>query len=260
MSNASVKYEISDQIATITINNPPANALSSVMMEDLAKSIEELSKEVDAKVLIVTGAGNMFVAGADIQEIAQFSSAEQASKLAGRGQEILERMEGMGKPVFAAINGLFCLGGGLELAMACHIRIAGERVRLGQPEIDLGIIPGFGGTQRLPRLVGSGKALELILSGKRITSQEAKAIGLVDQVVPDAEVLKQARGLARTIAAKGQVAVRAALRAVREGLLLPVREGLDLENKLFGSLAETEDMKEGVKAFIEKRQPQFKDR
>ena len=259
MSNSKVTHEISDHVATITLNNPPANALSSAVMEGLSTTIEELRENKDAKVLIVTGAGNMFVAGADIQEIAQFSSAEQASKLAGHGQEILERMEGMGKPVIAAINGLFCLGGGLELAMACHIRVAGERVRLGQPEIDLGIMPGFGGTQRLPRLVGRGKALELILSGKRITSQEAKAIGLVDQVVPDAEVLKQARGLARTIASKGQVAVRSALRAVLEGASTSIRDGLDLENKLFGALAETSDMKEGIKAFIEKRQPRFED-
>lgn len=178
----------------------------------------------------------------------------------------------MSKPVIAAINGLFCLGGGLELAMACHIRIAGERVRLGQPEIDLGIIPGFGGTQRLPRLVGMGKALELILTGDRMTAQEAKAIGLVDQVVPDAEVLKTARGLARKIASKGQVAVRAALRALLDGQHRSAsssasgglgggwEEGLALEAKLFGSLCETADMKEGLRAFMEKRQPKFEDR
>lgn len=260
MPNTFVAYEITDHIATVTISNPPANALSTPVMDELKKTFEELSSASAAKVLIITGAGNLFVAGADIKEIASISSGQTGEALASKGQEIFNRIERMGKPVIAAINGLFCLGGGLELAMACHIRVAGERVRLGQPEIDLGIIPGFGGTRRLPRLVGMSRALELILTGDRITAQEAKAIGLVDQVVPDAEVLKTARGLARKIASKGQVAVRAALRVVLEGRGRSLDEGLALESKLFGSLCETADMKEGLKAFMEKRQPKFEDR
>ena len=261
MPNAFVSYEISDHVATVTISNPPANALSTPVMDELKKTFEELSSASAAKVLIITGAGNLFVAGADIKEIASISSGQTGEALAAKGQAIFNGIERMSKPVIAAINGLFCLGGGLELAMACHIRVAGERVRLGQPEIDLGIIPGFGGTQRLPRLVGMGKALELILTGDRITAQEAKAIGLVDQVVPDAEVLKTARGLARKMASKGQAAVRAAHRAMLDGCpSRSLEEGLALEAKLFGSLCETADMKEGLSAFMEKRQPKFEDR
>lgn len=259
MPNTFVTYEITDHVATVTISNPPANALSTPVMDELKKIFEELSSASAAKVLIITGAGNLFVAGADIKEIATIPSAQTGEQLASKGQMIFNRIERMSKPVIAAINGLFCLGGGLELAMACHIRVAGERVRLGQPEIDLGIIPGFGGTQRLPRLVGMSKALELILTGDRITAQEARTIGLVDQVVPDAEVLKTTRGLARKIASKGQVAVRAALRAVLEGRGRSLDEGLALEAKLFGSLCETADMKEGLRAFMEKRQPKFED-
>jgi enoyl-CoA hydratase/carnithine racemase len=260
VANTYVTYEISDHVATVTINNPPANALSTPVMDELSRTLEELAGAKEAKVLIITGAGNLFVAGADIKEIASIESARKAEELTAKGQAIFDRIGRLGKPVIAAINGIFCLGGGLELAMACHIRMAGDRVRLGQPEIDLGIIPGFGGTQRLPRLVGTGKALELILTGDRITAPEAKSIGLVDQVVPDAEVMKQARGLARKIASKGQVAVRAALEAVLEGRSKSLKEGLSLESKLFGSLCETADMKEGLKAFLEKRQPRFEDR
>ena len=260
MSKSFVTYEITEQVATVTINNPPANALSTQAMEELSLCMQELSQNDAVKVVIITGAGNLFVAGADVKEIASIPSAEVGSQLASKGQEILGRIERLNKPVIAAINGVFCLGGGLELAMACHIRIAGDRVRLGQPEIDLGIMPGFGGTQRLPHLVGMGKALELILTGSRITAQEAKTIGLVDQIVPDAEVLKQARGLALRIASKGAVAVRAALRGVQESQGGSLKEGLKLESKLFGSLCETADMREGVKAFAEKRQPRFEDR
>jgi enoyl-CoA hydratase len=260
VSNTFVSYEISDRVATVTINNPPANALSTQVMEELSKTLEELSENVEAKVLMITGAGNLFVAGADIKEIASIPSAKVGAQLASKGQEILGRIENFNKPVIAAINGIYCLGGGLELAMACHIRMAGDRVRLGQPEIDLGIIPGFGGTQRLPRFVGKGKALELILTGNRISAQEAKAMGLVDQVVPDAELLKQAKGLARKIASKGAVAIRAALRGVLEGQTISLKEGLKLESELFGSLCETKDIKEGVSAFAEKRQPRFEDR
>ncbi|MEE9232847.1 MAG: enoyl-CoA hydratase-related protein [Nitrospirales bacterium] len=260
MTNQFINHEISDRIAVVTLSHPPANSLNSQVMKELSETIGNLSENAEASVVVITGGGNLFVAGADIREIASIPSAQRGAELAAMGQEILDRIEGLNKPVIAAINGLFCLGGGLELAMACHIRIAGERVRFGQPEIDLGIIPAFGGTQRLTRLVGKGRAIQLILTGNRITAQEAKAIGLVDQVVPDGEVLKQARGLARKIASKGQIAVRAALKAVMEGQRVPLEEGLALESKLFGSLCESADMKEGIKAFLEKRQPKFEDR
>jgi enoyl-CoA hydratase len=260
VANTFVNHAIEDRVAMVTLNNPPANALSTQVMDELSNTLQELSESDAAKVIIITGAGNLFVAGADIKEIASISSAQVGAQLASKGQEIFERIEHLSKPVIAAINGIFCLGGGLELAMACHIRIAGDRVRLGQPEIDLGIIPGFGGTQRLPRLVGRGKALELILTGNRITAQEAKAMGLVDQVVPDAEIIKQAKGLARKIASKGAVAIRAALRGVLESQAISFKDGFKLESELFGSLCETADMKEGVRAFAEKRQPQFEDR
>jgi enoyl-CoA hydratase len=260
VANPYISYEVADQVATVTINHPPANSLSSALMEELSRALIDLSEDHRTKVIIITGAGNLFVAGADIKEIASIETGNQAARLAAMGQAVFNRIEDMSKPVIAAINGVFCLGGGLELAMACHIRIAGERVRLGQPEIDLGIIPGFGGTQRLPRLVGKGRALELILTGSRITAQEAKAIGLVDQVVPEGDVLKQARGLAKKIASKGQVAVRAALKAVTEGQRLPLKEGLSLESNLFGTVCDSADMKEGIRAFLEKRQPRFEDR
>jgi enoyl-CoA hydratase/carnithine racemase len=173
------------------------------------------------------------------------------------GQAILNKIERLPKPVIAAINGLFCLGGGMELALACHLRVAGERVRMGQPEIDLGIMPGFGGTQRLPRIVGPSKAAELILTGDKIPGTEAQAIGLVNKVVPDGEVLKQAQGLAKKIASKGGAAVRAIMAAIGAAISTPLDEGLKREAELFGALCETADMKEGITAFLEKRQPKW---
>ncbi len=260
MGNQYVAQTVEEGVATVTINNPPANALTIAVMTELETTIENLFKDPAIKVGVITGAGQLFVAGADVKEIAGIDSAAKGRELTARGQAAFTKIERGEKPVIAAINGLFCLGGGLELALACHIRIAGDRARLGQPEIDLGIIPGFGGTQRLARVVGRAKATELILSGDRITAQEAKAIGLINKVVPDGEVLKQAQGFARKIASKGQVAVRAALEAIREGLDRPLDEGLALESRLFGKLCETHDMKEGLEAFLNKRQPKFKDR
>jgi enoyl-CoA hydratase/carnithine racemase len=175
------------------------------------------------------------------------------------GQAILNKIEALDKPVIAAINGA-CLGGGLELALCCHIRLAAEGARLGLPEITLGIMPGFGGTQRLPRLIGRSKATELILTGDIISAHEARTLGLVSHVVPPDDLLRHAHGLARRIAAKGQVAVRAALQAIHQGEALGLHEGLSLEARLFGRLCETEDKKEGLAAFLEKRQPRFKDR
>jgi enoyl-CoA hydratase/carnithine racemase len=249
-----------DRVATVVFNNPPANALSSPVMTELESLFDELAADDAVKAIVFTGAGSFFISGADVREVAGIADAAKGRELTTRGQRIFDRIERMDKPVIAAINGLFCLGGGLELAMACHLRVASERVRLGQPEIDLGIIPGFGGTQRLPRLVGQAKAIELILTGDKVPAPEAKAIGLVNKVVPDAEVVKQAQGLAKKIAGKSAVAVRAALRAIREGIGRPLADGQKLESDLFGTVCESADKREGVSAFLEKRQPKFLDR
>lgn len=247
-------------IRILTIDRPPVNAMNRAALEELRGAVKAFSGAANAKVLILTGAGQRaFIAGADIGEIAGISGAKQGETLAREGQGVLDLIEGLDKPVLAAVNGV-CLGGGNELALACHLRIASDRAKFGQPEINLGIIPGFGGTQRLARLVGEARARELVLTGDLITAQEAFRIGLVNRIVPDAEVLKQTVGLARKIASKGQVAVRLAQQAIREGTPKPQREGLDLEAALFGKVCETEDMREGLKAFVERRQPSFKDR
>lgn len=250
---------IEEGVATLVINNPPVNALSSPILLEIESEIEALAHQTEVKVIVITGAGTQFIAGADIKEIAAITSPAQGREASARGQEVFNKMERCPKPILAAIQGV-CLGGGLELALACHMRIASDRARLGQPEINLGIIPGFGGTQRLARLVGKAKAIELILTGETITAQEAKAIGLVNRVVPDADLLRQAKGFAKKIASKGQVSVQAALRAVQEGGEKSLSEGLAFESELFGQLCDTEDMREGLSAFIEKRQPQFHDR
>jgi len=247
-----------ERIAVLTIDNPKVNALSHAVMEELDHALATAINDVENKVLIVTGGGSFaFVAGADVTEIAQITSGAQGAELAAKGQAVIHRLEQSPKPVIAAINGV-CLGGGNELAMACHLRVASDRARFGQPEINLGIIPGFGGTQRLPRLVGKAKAIELTLTGDVISAQEALRIGLVNAVVPADHVLKTAKDLARKIAAKGAVAIRLSLQAIHEGLALDLMSGLALEAKLFGQVAATEDMREGLKAFLEKRQPVFR--
>jgi len=250
---------IESKVATVTINNPPVNALSADVLKELESTLEELGKNPEAKVIVLTGTGPVFVAGADIKQIAQIKNGEDARKAAGAGQRIFLEIERMTKPVIAAINGV-CLGGGMELAMACHIRVCSDRARLGQPEIGLGFIPGFGGTQRMPRLVGAGKALEWILTADNIPPQDAKTLGLVNHVVPEAEVLRQAVGLAKKIAVKPAVAIAQALKAVTEGLQkTSMDEAMALELEGFAACCESSDMKEGVKAFVEKRQPQFTD-
>lgn len=259
MANQFINYTLEDRVATVTISNPPANVLTTPLVKELDKVFDELSGNNDSKVIILTGSGTLFVAGADIKEIGSIASSKQGEDLALMGQAVFNKIEQMKKPVIAAITG-FCLGGGMELAMACHMRIAGDRARMGQPEINLGIIPGFGGTQRLSRLVGKAKAMEIILTGDMINAQEAKALGLVNKVVPEGEVLKQAVGLAKKIASKGMKAIAAAMNAVQEGTTQPLSQGLALEAALFGQICETSDMKEGVSAFLEKRQPKFQDK
>lgn len=259
MSDQLVNVVQDGAVATLTLNNPPRNVLNLALMDELEKCVDTLHKNDTVKAVILTGSGSLFVAGADIKVIASIKSTEDGEKLARRGQSLFSKIEQMHKPVIAAING-FCLGGGLELAMSCHIRIVGDRVRMGQPEINLGIIPGFGGTQRLPRLVGQAKAIELILTGDMINAEEAKRIGLANKVVPEGEVLKQATGMAKKIAAKGGKAIAAALIAIEEGMHEPLSIGLGREAQLFGEICQTEDMKEGLAAFLEKRQPKFQDR
>ncbi len=246
-------------VATLLINRPPANTLTPELLAELSAAVDQLVKDDAVKVVVLTGTGRFFIAGADIRLLASISSSREGETIALQGQAIMNQIEALEKPVIAAINGA-CLGGGLELAMCCHIRLAAEGSRLGQPEINLGIMPGFGGTQRLPRIVGQSKAIELILTGDSISAQEAKAIGLVSQVFPPEDLLRQAQSLARTIASKGHVALRASFRAIRQGVELDLRDGLALEARLFGQLCDTDDKREGLAAFLEKRQPRFTNR
>ncbi|MCX8068272.1 MAG: enoyl-CoA hydratase-related protein [Anaerolineae bacterium] len=260
-----IRTEIEDRIATLTIDHPPVNSFNRQVVAELEEAIDELLANDEVKAIVITGGGtNAFVAGADIPEIKNLLDNPGENYAASRefiekGQRLFLKIERATKPVIAAING-FCLGGGLELAMACHMRVCSDRARLGQPEINLGIIPGWGGTQRLSRIVGKGKAIELILTGDMITAQEAYRLNLVNKVVPAGAVLKEARDLARKIVSKSKFPIAAALRAITQGMELPLEEGLRLEAEQFVSLAETEDIREGINAFLEKRQPQFKDR
>jgi enoyl-CoA hydratase/carnithine racemase len=250
---------VDSKVATVTINNPPVNALSADVLKELYTTMHDLNDNKDVKCIVLTGTGPVFVAGADIKQIAQIQTAADGKKAAGEGQSVFLKIEKMDKPVIAAINGV-CLGGGMELAMACHIRICSDHARLGQPEINLGIIPGFGGTQRMPRLAGKAKAIEWILTGDNIAPQDAKAFGLINHVVPEAEVLRQAQGLAKKIAAKPRAAITHALKAIRDGLQEPSLEAaMAIELEGFIRCCESPDMREGVKAFFEKRQPQFTD-
>ncbi len=257
---AYVRYSIENRIATLVIENPPVNALSREVMEELDKALDELKDNDEVKVIILAAAGQIaWIAGADINEIEKLNSKEEAYQVVKQAQSIANKLERLGKPSIAAIHSL-CLGGGLELALACTFRIAGDRAKFGQPEINLGIIPGMGGTQRLTRLIGRANDLRLILTGEQIPAQEAYRIGLVDAVVPGDRVIMVSKDFARRIAQKGLPSIRAALKAVYEGENMTLDEGLDLEAKLFAELCETEDKKEGIKAFKEKRRPVFKDR
>ncbi len=259
---ATFKYLKSTQeedVLIVTINHPPANTLSTKLMSELEQLLEEYELNKEVKVMILTGEGAIaFVAGADIREIIKINDKKTGEAMARRGQVILSRLENLDKPVIAAINGV-CLGGGNELAMACHIRIASDKARFGQPEINLGIIPGFGGTQRLTRICGAAKACELNLTGDIISSQEALRIGLVNQVVPDSDLMKHSLGMARKIASKSAGSISLILQAMREGMESSTEKGFSKEAELFGEVCETKDMKEGLKAFVEKRQPQFVD-
>jgi enoyl-CoA hydratase len=254
---ANVLYEKREAIAYVTINRPKVlNALNTATWKDLRSAFEDARDDAAVRGVILTGAGEKaFVAGADISELAHASSidAERSSRF---GQEVLDLVENLGKPVIAAING-FALGGGCETAMACTIRIAVEHAKFGQPEVKLGLLPGGGGTQRLPRLVGKGRALQLILSGETISAQEAYRIGLVNEVVPAADLIPRAEAILKMIASNAPIAVKLSLEAVNKGLDTSQSEGFALEASYFGLCAGTEDKKEGTSAFLEKRAPQF---
>jgi len=245
-------------IALLTVNRPQVlNALNGQTLVELGQAAEDLRRDAATRVVIVTGAGEKaFVAGADISELAELAPA-QAQDRALLGQRVFGAVEQMGKPVIAAING-FALGGGCELAMACTLRIAADTARLGQPEVNLGIPPGFAGTQRLSRLVGKGVALDLLLTGRHVSAEEALRIGLVNRVVPAADLLTAARALATELAAKAPLAVRYIIDAVHRGSDMPFAEGAYLEASLFGLAFSTADMREGTRAFLDKRKPAFK--
>jgi enoyl-CoA hydratase/carnithine racemase len=254
---ANVLYEKKGAIAYVTVNRPKVlNALNTPTWKDLRTAFEDARDDTAVRGVILTGAGNKaFIAGADIGELAHVAAfeAEQSSRF---GQEVLDLIENLGKPVVAAING-FALGGGCETAMACTIRLAVESAKFGQPEVTLGLVPGGGGTQRLPRLVGKGRALQLILSGEMISAQEAYRIGLVNEVVPVADLITRAEAILKKIASNAPIAVKFALEAANKGMETSQGEGLLLEASYFGLCAATEDKKEGTTAFLEKRAPQF---
>jgi enoyl-CoA hydratase len=244
-------------IALVTINRPDKlNALSGAVIAELRDTFERIQKDQAIGAAIVTGAGEKaFVAGADIRELAAFSPVEMRL-MAQRGQQTFRMLETSSKPSVAAING-FALGGGLELAMACTVRFASENARMGQPEVKLGLLPGYGGSQRLPRLVGRGRALELLLSGEPVTAAEAHRIGLVNAIVPQAELLNYSRAWLAKVLANAPVAVALAMEAVDIGLDAGLEEGMRLEAASFGLCAGTEDCREGTRAFLEKRKPAF---
>jgi len=257
MSYETLLYEKRNGVGYVTVNRPAKrNALNRQVMEELLDCFQALAKDDEVRVAVVTGAGEKaFIAGADINELAVQSPVE-GKETSLHGQKVLDFIENLGKPVIAAING-YALGGGCELAMACTLRVASDNASLGQPEVKLGIIPGYAGTQRLPRLVGKGRALEIILSGEPITAQEAYRIGLVNQVVPQPELMAAAEKLAQKIAALAPLAIKFALEAVNHGLEMSEAEGQFLEATLFGLCCTTADMKEGTRAFLDKRPPKF---
>ncbi len=258
MSFDNLLLERDDAVAVITINRPAVlNALNAPTTDDLRRAVLELKHDAAVRVIIITGAGEKaFVAGADINELAVLKPA-QGKEHAIRGQHVFDLIENMGKPVIAAING-FALGGGCELAMACTLRIAADTARFGQPEINLGIIPGYGGSQRLSRLVGKGVALDLMLTGRQVKADEALQIGLVNKVVPAAELMTEAKKLAGELASKAPLAMQYIIEAVNRGLEVSFDKGQFLEATLFGLVASTADMREGTRAFLEKRKAQFK--
>jgi enoyl-CoA hydratase/carnithine racemase len=257
-----LKVTVEDRVALLTIDHPPANAFDTKTVAEMDAAVDELLANDQVKVIVVTGAGQFaFVAGLDLKEVSEWFSGgklDVAKDTLLKAKSLYKKIECSPKPFIAAINAV-ALGGGLELALACHIRIMGDRARVGLTETNLGLIPGWGGTQRLQRVVGQGKALELILSGDMINAQEAFRLGLANKVVPSGQVLHESMGLAKKIAAKSKLVINAAMTAVVEGGELALDEGLELETKQFMGLVGSHDLMEGITAFVQKRQPKFTD-
>ncbi len=258
MDYENIIFEVTAGIATITFNRPKAlNALNGNLLDELSSALDQIDADEDIRVLILTGAGEKsFVAGADITELATFNTL-QGKMFSRKGQIIISRLQELAVPVIAAVNG-FALGGGSEMALACDFIYASENAMFGLPEITLGIIPGFGGTQRLPRLIGSNRAKELIFTGKMIPAAEAASMGLVNRVLPQVALMEETLKTAKAIATKGKVSLRAAKQAINNGLNVDLATGLQIEVDAFAICMASEDGKEGTRAFVEKRKPQFK--
>ena len=257
MDYKTLLYSVQGRVATIIVNRPEKlNALNAEAKRELMAVFGGIRSDAGVDIVIVTGAGEKsFVAGTDIGELASLDRVS-GSEFSQKGQEVFDVIENLGKPVIAAVNG-YALGGGCELALACHIRIASEKARFAQPEVGLGIIPGYGGTQRLARAIGEGRAMEMILTGIQVDAHEALRIGLVNKVVPHADLMARTRNMAEAITSNGQAAVRLAMKAVRNGLDMSLAEGERFEATLFGECCATRDFKEGTRAFLEKRKPLF---
>lgn len=252
-----LKWSVEDSIATITLQRPPANALSSGLLRELTAALDEIEPSREIRAVVIHGEGRFFSAGADIKEFTTVSSSEGFSNLGKFGQDLFDRMEKFPKPIIAAIHGA-ALGGGLELAMSCHIRLVSETAKLGLPELQLGIIPGFAGTQRLPKYVGTARAAEMMLTSEPITGLEAVQYGLANHAYPETEVLEQAYKLAGKIAKKSPGSVKAAIELLNYSKTKEFYEGVKRESELFGEVFVSKDAKEGIQAFIEKREPHFK--
>lgn len=249
--------ETNEYIALITLNRPPANALASEVLQELSLVLDEVERNDDVRVLLLKGEGRFFSAGADIKEFTEVESEEGFTEISKRGQDVFSRIENFSKPVIAVIHGA-ALGGGLELAMSCHIRLASENAKLGLPELTLGVVPGFAGTQRLPRLVGIPKAAEMMFTSEPISGTEAAALGLVNHAYPEESLFDEANKLAQKIAAKSPNSLKAVIELLQFAKVSSFGQGSEQEAKLFGEIFMSEDAKEGVSAFLEKRFPQFK--
>ncbi len=246
-----------ENVAVVYFNNPPLNALDEETIESFESLMKTLTQDDTVHVIMLTGKGSTFVVGADVNAVQQVDTYQKGVEITSRAQAIVSLCELSPKPVIAVINGL-CLGGGMEIALACHMRIAATNAQMGLPEIMLGIIPAFGGTQRSARVLGTAKALEIMLTGMFISMDDALRIGLVNRVYPPETLMDESLKFASSIAKKGQVAVRAIVEAVIKGSKMSLEDGLKLESSLFGKIAETHDKKEGIEAFLQKRKPQFK--